>query len=109
MLLKRLVLLVVGVGVLLLAAPVQPASAHPLSTTAVLLDLGSNQVTATVELPLDELSVAMGEDLTPAGVVEEATLAGLRTYVQQDLAVTDDADRTWTTTVTGGRVAQVEG
>ena len=104
----RVAALLLGVVILLgISAP--QASAHPLSTSAVLLDVGSNDVTATIDLPLDQLSVALNRRLTPTGVVSSETLAGLRTYVQAHMSATDAAKRPWTTVVTGGRVAEVDG
>jgi len=86
-----------------------PAVAHPLSTSAVLLDVDNATVTATVELPLDELSIAWDQTLTATSVVDARTLAELRAYVQADLSASDASGRLWTTVVTGGRVEKVDG
>lgn len=85
------------------------ASAHPLSTSAVLLDVDSTTVTATVELPLDELSIARDQTLTGTSVLEPRTLADLQAYVQAHLSASDAAGRAWSTAVTGGRVELVDG
>jgi hypothetical protein len=103
------VALLAGVVILVLAAPTPEASAHPLSTTAVLLDVDDDHVSATVDLPLDELSVAMDQKLTVSSVVEPATLTYLRAYVQAHLSATDSTGRTWTTQVAGGHVEKVDG
>jgi hypothetical protein len=107
--LRRVVALLAGAVILVLAAPAPQASAHPLSTTAVLLDVTAERVDATVDLPLDELSVAMGRELTVSGVVDPATLTDLRAYVQAHISATDNTDQTWTTHVTGGHVEKVDG
>lgn len=86
-----------------------PAVAHPLSTSAVLLDVDSDAVAATVELPLDELSVALDQVLTADNVLDARTLAGLRAYVQAHLSASDPSGRPWSTSVTGGRVQKVDG
>ena len=105
---RRVLLLVGSVAlVLLVAAP--PALAHPLSTSAVLLDVGDRQVKATIELPLDQLSIARDQPLTSASVLAPPELSELRTYVQTHLSATDDAGRVWSTEVAGGRVEQVDG
>jgi len=106
--LRRLLVLVACTTVVLLGSAA-PAVAHPLSTSAVLLDVDSDRVSATVELPLDELSIAWDQTLTATSVVETATLAELRTYVQADLSASDASGRLWTTVVTGGRVEKVDG
>ena len=106
--LGKVAALLLGVATLLgICAP--QASAHPLNTSAVLLDVGTEDVTATIDLPLDQLSVALGTEMTAADVVSAQTLPGLRTYVQAHLSATDAAGRTWTTLVEGGRVAKVDG
>ncbi|HEY0240911.1 MAG TPA: HupE/UreJ family protein [Friedmanniella sp.] len=104
----RVLLAAAGVAAVLLG-PTATAEAHPLSTSAVLLDVDRTVVTATVELPLDELSVARDQTLTATTVVEPRTLADLRAYVQGDLSASDAGGRTWTTAVTGGRVERVDG
>lgn len=96
-------------GVLLIAAAPLPAEAHPLSTTAVLLDVTPSEVDATVELPLDQLGQALGQSLTATGVLAAPELSALRTYVGQHLSATGPSGQPWTTAVTGGRVGQIDG
>lgn len=100
------VLVVIAVGVL---GPAEAATAHPLSTSAVLLDVGADRVDVTVELPLDELGVARDQVLTAKNVLAPSTLAELRDYVREHLTATDARSRVWTTTVSGGRVEKVDG
>ncbi|GIF20562.1 hypothetical protein Ate02nite_32920 [Paractinoplanes tereljensis] len=89
--------------VLLALFPGSPAAAHPMSTTAILLDTGPSRVTGLVELPIDRLEVALDEPLTATTVVQPAKLAELRRYV---LAHTSAG--TWAVDLTGGRVAKVD-
>ncbi|SQD93966.1 conserved membrane hypothetical protein [Parafrankia sp. Ea1.12] len=104
---RALGLLAGTVTVVLALAP--QASAHPLSTSAVRLDVGERSVTATVDLPLDQLSIAMNEELTAADVLDDATVTALRAYVQDDISATDSTGQTWTTHVIGGRVESIDG
>jgi HupE / UreJ protein len=99
---------IVAVAAVLLAFTGQ-AAAHPISTTAILLDLGDDSAQATIELPLDQLGVALGQELTAANVLEEPTLAAIRSYVGDHLSVTDDQGRSWTSIVSGGRVENIDG
>ena len=98
-----LILMAAGAGVLLTPAT---AGAHPLSTTAVLLDIGSDQVTGQVQLPVDRLAIALNQPLTAAAVDEPAKLEELRRYVTDHTSATDGSDgTTWAVEVTNGRVA----
>nr|WP_244957092.1 HupE/UreJ family protein [Candidatus Frankia nodulisporulans] len=99
--------IVAVVGVVLALAP--QALAHPLNTSAVRLDVGERIVTATVDLPLDQLGVALDERLTAAAVLDVATLSELRAYLRRDLSATDSTGRTWVTRVAGGRVESIDG
>lgn len=87
-----------------------PASAHPLSTTAILLDLGSDEVTGQVQLPIDRLAIALEEpDLTTAAVQQPAKSEELQGYVASHLSVTDTADgQPWGVAVTAGRVETID-
>ena len=50
------------------------AGAHPISTTAILLEPGPEKVTGSVQLPLDRLEVALDERLTASSVKQPAKL-----------------------------------
>jgi HupE / UreJ protein len=100
-------MLLAGTTILLLAAT-PTASAHPLSTSAVRLDLETHQVTAEVDLPLDELSIARSAKLSAENVLEKSTVLGLRRYVREHMSATDSTGQTWRTRVTGGHVQEVD-
>lgn len=102
-------MVLLGCAAAVLLGSAAPAVAHPLSTSAVLLDVESSVVNATVELPLDELSVARDQPLTATTVLDTATVADLRGYVRSDLSASDTSDQPWTTQVAGGRVEKVDG
>jgi HupE / UreJ protein len=101
--------LFVAVIVAVLLGLATQASAHPISTTAILLDIGDRSAHATIQLPLDELGVALDQPLTATTVVESNTLAEIRTYIGEHVSVTDGQARTWSTTISGGHVAQIDG
>jgi hypothetical protein len=65
---QRIVMLLTGVAFLSLALAPR-ADAHPLNTSAVPLDVGAHDVAATIDLPLDQLSVAQNRTFTAADVV----------------------------------------
>lgn len=85
------------------------ADAHPLSTTAILLDAAADQVTGKVELPIDRLAIAIDQPLTAATVVKPAKLEELRRYVRSHTSAADHDGTRWTTTVSGGRVEKIDG
>ena len=93
----------------LLAISAGTAAAHPINTSAVRLDLGAHQVSAVLTLPLDQLSVADNKELTSTSVLEQQELTSLRSYVRSHLTATDSAGTAWTTEVSGGRVASIDG
>lgn len=84
------------------------ASAHPLSTTAILLEVDGTHVTGRVQLPIDRLAIGLDELLTPESVVVPAELARLRSYVGQHTAVSDSSGATWRVEVSGGHVERID-
>jgi hypothetical protein len=86
------------------------ATAHPLSSTAVVLDVGPEEVTGQVAMPIDRLDIALTQNLTPTDVLQPAKLAELRQYVLDHTSVTDPGDgAAWATSVTGGSVENIDG
>jgi len=85
------------------------ASAHPLSTTAILLDIGSDQVTGQVQLPIDRLAIALNQPRTATVVVQPVELEELRQYVASHVSASDPADgAAWAVSVAGGRVETID-
>lgn len=84
------------------------ASAHPMATSAVLIDVRSHQVDLEVQLPLDRLSVALGRDLTPQQAAGPQR-AALEQYVRRHVAATGTDGARWAVTVSGGRVRTIDG
>ena len=101
-------LAVIASAVIVVLAVGTRASAHPLNSSAVLLDVNDTNVTATIDLPLDQLSIALDQELTAANVLDSSTLSDLRTYVGAHLSATDTSGQVWTTAVTGGEVESVD-
>jgi hypothetical protein len=65
----RILRLLAGIAVAVPAALLSgasPASAHPMPHSVVLLDVHETSVTATLEIPLSDLTEASGIDVTPA-------------------------------------------
>ena len=91
-------------------AGARSAAAHPLSTTAVLLDVGTTEVTGRVQLPIDRLAIALEEPtLTPETVGEPAELSRLRGYVADHTAASDAGGHPWRVQVSGGSVQGIDG
>ena len=84
------------------------ASAHPISTTAILLDAAPDKVTGIVQLPIDRLEVALDERLTAASVRQAAKLEELRRYVLGHTSATDPAGGAWSVGLSGGRVETID-
>jgi hypothetical protein len=83
-------LIVVAAAAGVLSAPAT-ADAHPLSTTAILLDIESEQVTGQVQLPIDRLAIALNQPLTTTVVDQPAGLEVLRQYVAAHISAADTA------------------
>ncbi|NRG41068.1 HupE/UreJ family protein [Rathayibacter sp. VKM Ac-2835] len=98
--------------VLALAAPLGvtgalSASAHPLSTSAVLLDIGAHTVQGEIQLPIDRLAIALDQPLTAESFSDQAVLGEVRQYVQDHVGATSASD-TWTAVVDGGIVERLD-
>jgi HupE / UreJ protein len=86
------------------------AEAHPLSTSAVLLDVGSDEVTGQVQLPIDRLAIAVNQPLTATLVAAPAKLEELRRYVADHVSAAGSTDSApWAVDVIGGRVETIDG
>ncbi|WP_250009869.1 HupE/UreJ family protein [Actinoplanes sp. M2I2] len=94
-------------GVTLAAAP-QPAQAHPLSTTAVLLSAEAGRVTGRVQLPIDRLAIALDQPLTTAAVQQPGKIDELRGYMLSHMSAADQAGP-WAVTAGDGAVETIDG
>ncbi|GAA2531555.1 HupE/UreJ family protein [Winogradskya humida] len=86
-----------------------PANAHPLSTTAILLDAGATEVTGKVQLPIDRLALALDQPLTAAVVTQPAKLEELRRYLLAHSSAAGQGGNPWTVTASTGRVERIDG
>ena len=87
------------------------ADAHPLSTTAILLDAGTDAVTGRVQLPIDRLALALEQPtLTTAAARQPAKVEEVRRYVLSHTSADDPRTGAgWTVTAAGGRVETIDG
>lgn len=90
------------------AAPAS-VSAHPMSTSAVALDIARDRVSGEIQLPIDRLAVAVKQaDLTATTAVRRR--AALETYVAQHISATSTSSGSrWDVDVTGGHVETIDG
>jgi hypothetical protein len=84
------------------------AGAHPMPTSAVLLDIGKHAVTGEVELPLDRLAVARRHPISPAQAAGSQP-AELEAYVARHIGATARDGRRWTVRVGRSSVKQISG
>jgi hypothetical protein len=84
-----------------------PADAHPMSTSAVLLDIGDERVDGEVQLPLDRLSIAVSRDLTREGVLG-ADRAFLKSYTAQHISAVGKDGEPWTVELGTGTVRSID-
>ena len=104
----RRLLLVCLLAVLALAAgPAPAASAHPQSTTAVLLDIADDRVTGEIQLPIDRLAVAVERELTAASVLG-ADRTSLTDYVNAHVGAVGEDGQVWTITLGTPEVRAVD-
>ncbi|WP_099023500.1 HupE/UreJ family protein [Mycolicibacterium palauense] len=96
---------------LVLIASCASAAAHPLSTTAILLDLGAaDRVTGQIQLPIDRMALALDEPLTAATVAQPQTLEELHSYVAAHIGATQPSTgAAWGVNLLNGRVGVIDG
>ena len=87
------------------------ASAHPLSTSAILLDIGPNQVTGQIQLPIDRLAIAINQPgLTTTKAAQSTKTEEIRQYIAAHVSASDATDEApWDVSVTGGHVETIDG
>lgn len=84
------------------------ASAHPMSTSAVLLDIEAHSVDGEVQLPIDRLAVALDRTITPAQAAGPQR-AALEQYTRRHIAASGQNGAPWAVSVSHGRVENVDG
>jgi hypothetical protein len=109
-LLRRLVvLLALAAAAIAAGAGATAASAHPMNTSAVLLDIHSDRVTAEVRLPLDRLAVALGRTELTAAPAGGTLRSSLQTYTRDRITATAKDGTAWTVAVAPGTVKTFNG
>lgn len=93
---------------LLVGGLASPAGAHPMSTSAVLLDIHDDRVEGEIELPIDRLAVAVDRDLTRASVLG-ADRTFLHQYAAGHVSAVGESGTSWKTTLGTGAVRTIDG
>ncbi|TQJ54637.1 HupE/UreJ family protein [Streptomyces sp. SLBN-115] len=105
---RRLVSALLLSAFLLVGGLASPAAAHPMSTSAVLLDIRDDRVEGEVQLPVDRLAIAVDRDLTPAGVLGEDR-SFLKRYTAQHISAVGEDGTPWTVGLGTGSVRTIDG
>ncbi|MFD9396971.1 HupE/UreJ family protein [Streptomyces sp. NPDC060000] len=105
---RRLFSTLLLMAFLLVGGLASPAGAHPMSTSAVLLDIRDDRVEGEVQLPIDRLAIAVDRDLTPAGVLGEDR-SFLKRYTAQHIGATGEDGSSWPVTLGTGSVRTIDG
>lgn len=105
---RRLVSALLLSAFLLVGGLASPAVAHPMSTSAVLLDIRDDRVEGEVQLPVDRLAIAVDRDLTPAGVLGEDR-SFLKRYTAQHISAVGEDGIPWTVGLGTGSVRTIDG
>jgi len=101
--------LIVAVAALLLVGGLaSPAGAHPMSTSAVLLDIRDDRVEGEVQLPVDRLAIAVHRDLTRDSFLG-ADRAFLKRYTAEHIAAVGVDGASWTVALGTASVRTIDG
>ncbi|WP_030610931.1 HupE/UreJ family protein [Streptomyces fulvoviolaceus] len=105
---RRLFSILLLAAFLLVGGLASPAGAHPMSTSAVLLDVHDDRVEGEVQLPVDRLAIAVDRDLTRTSVLgEDRTF--LKSYATRHISAVGEDGTSWTTTLGTGSVRTIDG
>ncbi|MEA5117401.1 MAG: HupE/UreJ family protein [Propionicimonas sp.] len=97
----------IALGMPLLVAPT--AQAHPMPHSVIALRVGDDRATARLELPLDDLTLAMG--VNPLGddeALSESEVGQVADYLGGHFDVTSPDGAGWTTTILGVEAGAAE-
>jgi HupE / UreJ protein len=95
-------------AVTVLATVPAVAGAHPMATSAVLLDIGPGKVGGEVQLPLDRLAVALDRTITPAAAAGPQR-EELERYTASHIRAIGADGTAWKVAVDGGHVETIDG
>ncbi|MFE7927718.1 HupE/UreJ family protein [Streptomyces sp. NPDC057456] len=93
---------------LLVGGLASPAGAHPMSTSAVLLDIRDDRVEGEVQLPIDRLAIAVARDLTRTSVLGEDR-SFLKGYTARHISAVGEDGAAWTVALGTGSVRTIDG
>ncbi|MFD9432636.1 HupE/UreJ family protein [Streptomyces sp. NPDC060002] len=93
---------------LLVGGLASPAGAHPMSTSAVLLDIRDDRVEGEVQLPVDRLAIAVARDLTPTSVLGEDR-SFLKRYTARHISAVGEDGDSWAVVLGTGSVRTIDG
>lgn len=105
---RRLLPVLVLTALMLAGGFVPPAGAHPMSTSAVLLDIHEDRVEGEVQLPVDRLAIAVGRDLTRDSVLG-ADQAFLKRYAARHISAAGENGTSWTVALGTASVRTIDG
>ncbi|MFJ1808612.1 MULTISPECIES: HupE/UreJ family protein [unclassified Streptomyces] len=105
---RRLVSALLLAAFLLVGGLASPAGAHPMSTSAVLLDIRDDRVEGEVQLPVDRLAIAVARDLTRASVLGEDR-SFLKRYTAQHISAVGEDGNAWAVALGTGSVRTIDG
>ncbi|MER5200848.1 HupE/UreJ family protein [Streptomyces sp. NPDC002755] len=105
---RRLLSALLLTAFLLVGGLASPAGAHPMSTSAVLLDIRDDRVEGEVQLPVDRLAIAVGRDLTRTGVLGEDR-SFLKRYTARHISAVGEDGDSWTVVLGTGSVRTIDG
>ncbi len=94
-------------ALMLIGGLASPADAHPMSTSALLLDVRDDRVEGEVQLPIDRLAVAVDRDLSRDSALG-ADRAFLARYTSRHISAVGDDGEPWTVTLGTGAVRTVD-
>ncbi|MEU4657419.1 HupE/UreJ family protein [Streptomyces sp. NPDC023723] len=93
---------------LLVGGLASPAGAHPMSTSAVLLDIRDDRVEGEIELPIDRLAIAVDRDLARTSVLgTDRTF--LHQYAARHISAAGADGTAWKVTLGTGSVRTIDG
>ncbi|WP_314224975.1 HupE/UreJ family protein [Streptomyces zaehneri] len=105
---RRLVSALLLSAFLLVGGLASPAAAHPMSTSAVLLDIRDDRVEGEVQLPIDRLAIAVDRDLTGTSVLGEDR-SFLKRYTAQHISAVGEDGSPWTVGLGTASVRTIDG
>ena len=106
---RRVAFLFFACALVLTMSTTRRAEGHATLTSSVALDVSPDGVEAEVDLPLDQLGLALGETFTRGAVDLPRRDARLRLYIADHLQLADATDRPYSTVVRDLALTSIDG